>query len=1314
MCNLKSIFLFLLLIPGSVYCQNPNPGIEVAKMEFKAKQVIPPAPEAAELGKYGNVPVSLFTGTPNISIPIFELKGNSLSLPISLSYNASGFKPSDAATWVGSGWSLNAGGVITRSAMGNPDKDNNYFGVANVLDPPPYENMFDQYTYMKNIQDGTIETQPDVYYYNFAGHSGKFVLKPDYTVVKKDKNLDIITPCISDNCYESKFTIVDEQGITYVFDQVETTTTIPNDDAGQPSNIRYDFVSSWYLSKMYSAAGDDVILFEYQSTETPHILYQNMLPNKSISFTYGVKSQNYYSCSEPFTDLISSNFVPPTTSIQRKYLSKIILKKSTETTAYIELFSEPGQREDSEYSGDRKLNQIKVHSVIGGQAKLVKQYDLNYSYFGNQGGPSGQKRLRLDNIQQIPTDENMLPPPPHTFTYNDGMAERFTASLDHWGYYNASGNTGLIPDEFFAARIIFARPFVERTFGDGANREPSLEGSVATLLNKIQYPTGGYTTFEYELNKAKFEDNSIHDVGGVRLKQIIDYSYLDNKATVKNYEYTLEDGTTSGTAGKFPIYAKATTFLHYTEPYDQGCCVTVTTQCGDGSCCSQRRQHDEYTLHTISLSANSIFSLGSFQGSPIGYSRVVESQIDLTNNVPLGKTVFNYKTGWFLEHDDDITSGDLIKKSVYRNDGKLLMEEAFTYQQSVQYNLVAQTVKAKEFQTNKTHYCSTSSNGYINYFGWQTPPPTCIQTRIYGTQLFLENYSIISQNKQLVQQTQKLYDQVSDKYLTTTKNFTYSNVAHNYPTLIEDITTGGEKIKTAIKYAIDYEGPFSSVNETFANNIAVLQQKNMMGLPIEKLQYRENLDGTRKTYLSGQLTDYLFGKPWHIYFLEAKPLLTDIVQSTINSGELSYDNHYRLAASYSYDHLLNVNGQSKTDDVITSYVWDYDFTYPVAAITGALHTQVAYTSFETNSEGGFDLGGGQTSLSGSVPTGNKCYKLTGNPIHASTNPLAKYIVSFWLFNNSQPCIVSGSTSEKIGPTRDRWTYHEYVLEGENTVTISGDGYIDELRLYPIHAQMTTVTYDPLIGITSQANANSQITKFEYDGLARLVHVRDADRNIIKSYAYNYGLGDAPVISEQTLFYNNELLQDFVKQGCAEGTHPDTITYKVPYGKYASVNQLDANAKAEAEIAANGQNYANTTGQCWYYSQAQATSFQKQGCLPELGLGPGMLYVYNVPAGSFKSTESIAAANALAVAHMNANGQAYINSIGMCECEAEGQRYINGTCEVQQPICIGSDEFAQVGGTHHGLYKCYYKYLFSDGHESGPYIKYEATRCAISQ
>jgi hypothetical protein len=77
-----------------------------------------PTPNATSLGLYGEVPVSLFTGLPQIELPIYTLQDGPINVPLSLSYHASGFRPDIHPGWVGSNWALNAGGFITRKRNG--------------------------------------------------------------------------------------------------------------------------------------------------------------------------------------------------------------------------------------------------------------------------------------------------------------------------------------------------------------------------------------------------------------------------------------------------------------------------------------------------------------------------------------------------------------------------------------------------------------------------------------------------------------------------------------------------------------------------------------------------------------------------------------------------------------------------------------------------------------------------------------------------------------------------------------------------------------------------------------------------------------------------------------------------------------------------------------------------------------------------------------------------------------------------------------------------------------------------------------------
>ena len=86
--------------------------------ELERQVQIPNTPEAQAFEKYGNTSVSLYTGTPNISIPIYTIPGRELSLPISLTYDASGVKVSQMASQAGLSWNLNVGGRISRTVNG--------------------------------------------------------------------------------------------------------------------------------------------------------------------------------------------------------------------------------------------------------------------------------------------------------------------------------------------------------------------------------------------------------------------------------------------------------------------------------------------------------------------------------------------------------------------------------------------------------------------------------------------------------------------------------------------------------------------------------------------------------------------------------------------------------------------------------------------------------------------------------------------------------------------------------------------------------------------------------------------------------------------------------------------------------------------------------------------------------------------------------------------------------------------------------------------------------------------------------------------
>jgi YD repeat-containing protein len=63
--------------------------------------------------------------------------------------------------------------------------------------------------------------------------------------------------------------------------------------------------------------------------------------------------------------------------------------------------------------------------------------------------------------------------------------------------------------------------------------------------------------------------------------------------------------------------------------------------------------------------------------------------------------------------------------------------------------------------------------------------------------------------------------------------------------------------------------------------------------------------------------------------------------------------------------------------------------------------------------------------------------------------------------------------------------------------------LDKLRINLPDALVTTITYAPLVGVTSQTDPQNRTTYYEYDNLGRLSVVRDKERNIVKRICYNY-------------------------------------------------------------------------------------------------------------------------------------------------------------------------------------------------------------------
>lgn len=516
---LKRLLFSFLVISSASYV--------IAQQEQTLNKVVIASPNAASLAKYADFPVGYHTGTPNVSIPIYTLKEGSIELPISLSYHSGGIKLDELASWVGLGWSLNAGGVITRTVIGAPDEFGTAESGANMKGHLSHNgyNSFYMRKYISNatpgydsttawfndLNNGIEDSEPDLFYFNFLGNTGKFYFDDDgrpVTIPESDIKIEYdYTP----NMYSIKsFVITAENGMKFYFGM----TSDPNDiDPIEKTHNFYtgnnnlfysgvnNTISSWYLNKIVSANGDFSVKLNYASEQYSYKSVQGVSYN----------SNNYWGAAKGHSKYFGHHVLGVRiTSIQ-----------SSNITVY---FDAGSAREDlsggltyanmnDEINTDAKvLDAIRISK----DATACKSFKFKYDYFlstsvGLPVGVSGssfvdQKRLKLVMLREQ-TCDGLDSLKPYTFEYfNEAIPRRLSFAKDHWGFINGkTSNDRLVPT--FIQKIGLTGIHKEIA---GADREASWPEMRAGSLKKIVLPTGGYSEFEFEphntfLSYLKFE-----------------------------------------------------------------------------------------------------------------------------------------------------------------------------------------------------------------------------------------------------------------------------------------------------------------------------------------------------------------------------------------------------------------------------------------------------------------------------------------------------------------------------------------------------------------------------------------------------------------------------------------------------------------------------------------------------------------------------------------------------------------------------------------------------------------------------------------
>jgi hypothetical protein len=1087
-------------------------------------KITPPSPTAYELGKYGDIPIGLFTGSPNVSIPLLEYKIKDLTIPITLGYSSNGIKVDQLETKVGLGWVINTGGIITRTIRQGPDELRGVKQPVVINENYKSQEFIDYYntiingTKLDNSGSLIYDSEPDIFNFNFLGRSGRFTTNNDGEIVLlSDFSLKV-------TYIPGGFLIIDELGIKYYFNTSESSRLDSTGDNGT-SNMGNYSTTSWSISKIIMP-NNEVVNFNYADEVYNYVTTQDqslsMYENYPIS---DVSSDNCRMKANPPREgpLMSYNL-----SIHGKSIIGISCTNAMYGTINFEYNTVHPQ-----VANYGMLSSVNIKNNVNG---IVEKVALEYI--------TAKQRMFLNKVTFLDPDKK------YNFEYGNlyDLPNRLSFAKDRWGYYNGKSNGKLYPNLSGPNNI--TENFFNEIFPQGANRDLDETKAKIGLLQKIIYPTRAYSEFEYESN---------------------DYPTSENVSTIGNKK--LEVSTTL----QDPLYAeKADTFtftylgesklvplnISFSLNYQSPCAYNPTTAKTD------RKLFVEITNLTNPLHDTGIVSL---QGAPYAElgNRIIITESDVYMNkysISLTKdNSYKIKISVFYQCLTGQVNFDYATspaKLVFFNKktGGLRVSKVTNKESSGTY------LSSKKYFYAQKEHLDTSSGTYSR-------PPNYISKSYDGGVCFWFNNHF---DRWTLTYNNLNSNDLAYKYLP---EFQYSR--YEYVTVSDDndqFQNGGMEYHYRV-VQLQQMSPNAMVFGTFQEAFPENENSWGDGLNLEKTTFKkvggvfksinkEIYDYRRDSRINEIIHGFKLLRKWPNSILINNTPLADAEDALlVTKYDITTNWNY---LSYKATQVFDSNGQNPIGTV-TNYFYD-----------NPLHCQLTRTI--TNSSNGKPIitktyypddavttnSLGLESLS--VDAFNSINKLktptwhqTGTPIQTETysddnndgTAISSELLNTkrtnykdWGNNNILPekiQILKGEYNSGINALETRITYNKYDDKGNplelqltNDKTIvyiwgynktlpvakienatyaqvetlmGGAGFVltdglsatqeTALRTGLPNAMVTTYTHKPLIGVSTITDAKGDKVTYEYDGFNRLKWILDKNGNKLSENEYHY-------------------------------------------------------------------------------------------------------------------------------------------------------------------------------------------------------------------
>lgn len=1076
---------------------------------------------------------------------------------VSIDYAGGGVGVSESPSLVGLGWYLNSGGIITRTVRGMPDDMSTYGYLYSAAIPSDWRNDANKYYH------DSLDTQQDVFQFNFSGHAGKFMFgKNGQIIIIPDAKIKIIpsffTPSGNTATLKS-FRIITEDGVKYDFEEADAATInmiagtgysyVPSGYYGVSHRV------SWSLSRIISAFNTDTIKFTYQSAGSSYGFSPPQIT--FVNNSTGVRKTPYFGSGFGSAGI-------------KKPLSIELPDKTTISF----LYSRDIKYNDTDYV----LSKIKICDTAFRFGYLLEYADSGYLSTTGHGNHVNLKPIRtqLKTVTPFTSKEKqegyrfeyIIPDLPRI----GGMYDTIQNKKDHWGFLN-----GALNGDSSIPKI--------NSYTWGADRSPMIS-ALASSLSRFYFPTGGSIYYTYELNDhypytkqqsaislnlqsttqttitlnqvlstkhqlGFFLDKSISRTGagpisgsGTLYLAIKSTSGLTTYATgsislyelfysgLKRWTFNLPNGTYmletslsggTSTGGAFPVSVEwENKNLDNTVTYKQSGGLRVKRIARASDVVDYEGSYEEYS-YALEDGRSSGY-LGEVPRYDFPFREEfphLSTTIDYTtvSSAPLGTAGFA-QIGY--------SRVTVTRKSSSGNLGKVVYE--FTDLNDVNSNTFNQSFPYTPFELRSWGLGMTKRISAYDSAGilqkrtvntYQLDTTDYTGSNFKSIKMGHSQTTFYSGTVSSPSTTNKKKDFIADDYYpsggrvymtASTDTLYYPNGSYqaSYQHLEYDTNYNVTKIVSSYDKNRGLEREqrmYYPYNYSVGGGVGMLRDRSIISQTVAMETWiigdasPRMIDGAVTSFRQVGNGDI---KPDTIYAFESNKPVPQSTIGAFNGSVLNRNTTYLIPQSYfvSYDSKGNLTEAKNlvTGQSSSSFI-DYDQQYTIATATNAAQSDLAYTSFESAGTGNWTVSSNSRDHSLSL-SGKKSYNLSnGNISKSGLNSSASYLVSFWLHGGGS-ATVNGSSAGTAIAAQNGWYLYSKSLSGITSVAISGSGLIDEVRLHPKDANMQTSAYEPLTGVISTMDANNGVLYTEYDNLNRVKLLRDKDKNIVKRFDYS--------------------------------------------------------------------------------------------------------------------------------------------------------------------------------------------------------------------